>query len=72
MAWSSASASPIALAKNTYLSFSDTAGRSTGPAMIQNLSTRVTVNAVIAPTDSLDLSHVIELDGSGTIEIIYL
>ncbi|WP_460121156.1 DUF1120 domain-containing protein [Pseudomonas sp. S2_C03] len=72
VAWSSASANPIALAKNTYLSFSDTAGRSTGPAMIQNLSTRVTVNAVIAPTDSLDLSHVIDLDGAGTIEIIYL
>lgn len=70
--WSSASANPIALAKNTYLSFTDSGGRHTGPAMIQNLSTRVTVDAVIAPTNDLDLSNAIDLDGAGTIEIIYL
>ena len=40
--------------------------------LIQNLSTTVTVDAVIAPTHSLDLSSAIELDGAGTIEIIYL
>lgn len=72
VAWSSASANPIALAKNTYLSFTDNAGHSSGPAMIQNLSTRVTVDAVIAPTRNLDMSNAIDLDGAGTIEIIYL
>lgn len=70
--WNNASLNPIPLAKNTYLSFTDNAGRHTGPSMIQNLSTRVTVDAVIAPTHNLDLSNAIDLDGAGTIEIIYL
>lgn len=71
-AWSSASANPIALAKTRYLSFTDSAGSSAGPAMIQNFNTGVTVDAVIAPLNSLDLSNAIDLDGAGTIEIIYL
>jgi hypothetical protein len=71
-AWSSASANPIALAKTRYLSFTDSAGSSAGPAMIQNFNTRVSVDAVIAPLNSLDLSNAIDLDGAGTIEIIYL
>jgi hypothetical protein len=71
-AWSSASASPIALAKTRYLSFTDSAGSGAGPAMIQNLNTSVTVDAVIAPLKNLDLSNAIDLDGAGTLEIIYL
>lgn len=70
-AWSTPSASPIPIGKTSYLSFTDNAS-SHGPALIQNLSTTVTVDAVIAPTNSLDLSSAIELDGAGTIEIIYL
>ncbi|MCW8275291.1 DUF1120 domain-containing protein [Pseudomonas sp. PCH199] len=72
VAWSTASASPIAIGQNSYLSFTDTPGSSAGPVMIQNLNTSVTVDAVIAPTNSLDLSTAIDLDGAGTIEIIYL
>lgn len=71
MAWSTPSASPIPIGKTSYLGFTDNAS-SNGPALIQNLSTTVTVDAVIAPTNSLDLSSAIDLDGSGTIEIIYL
>ncbi|APC15808.1 hypothetical protein BLL42_08705 [Pseudomonas frederiksbergensis] len=72
VAWSTASASPIPIGQNSYLAFTDSAGSNAGPVMIQNLSTRVTVDAVIAPTNSLDLSTAIDLDGAGTIEIIYL
>lgn len=72
VAWSTASANPIPIGKNSYLGFTDSAGTHAGPALIQNLSTTVTVDAVIAPTDSLDLSAAINLDGAGTIEIIYL
>jgi hypothetical protein len=71
-AWSSASANPIALAKTRYLSFTDSAGSAAGPAMIQNFNTIVTVDAVIAPLKNLDLSNAVDLDGAGTIEIIYL
>jgi hypothetical protein len=71
-AWSMSSSSPIPIGKNSYLAFTDIAGSNAGPVLIQNLSTTVTVEAVIAPTDNLDLSSAIELDGAGTIEIIYL
>ncbi|HEF4757828.1 TPA: DUF1120 domain-containing protein [Pseudomonas putida] len=70
--WSTSSASPIPIGQNSYLGFTDSAGSSAGPVMIQNLNTSVTVDAVIAPTNSLDLSSAINLDGAGTIEIIYL
>ena len=71
-AWSSAGANPIALAKTRYLSFTDRAGSHAGPAMIQNFNASVTVDAVVAPLNSLDMSNAIDLDGAGTIEIIYL
>lgn len=71
-AWNTGSANPIAIGKSRYLAFTDNDGSSAGPVLIQNLSTTVTVDAVIAPTQSLDVSRAIELDGAGTIEIIYL
>ncbi|RKS18647.1 uncharacterized protein DUF1120 [Pseudomonas sp. WPR_5_2] len=71
-AWSTSSASPIPIGQKSYLGFTANAGSSAGPVMIQNLSTTVTVDAVIAPTNSLDLSSAIHLNGAGTIEIIYL
>jgi len=72
MAWSTASSNPIPIGQNSYLGFTDSAGSNAGPALIRNLNTAVTVDAVIAPTNSLDLSTAIDLDGAGTIEIIYL
>ncbi|RON01968.1 hypothetical protein BK659_26015 [Pseudomonas brassicacearum] len=72
VAWSSASASPIPIGQKSYLGFTDSAGSTSGPVAIQNLTTTVTVDAVIAPTSSLDLSTAIELDGLGTLEINYL
>lgn len=71
MTWNTDGPTSMAIGKNSYLGFTDNPANS-GPALIQNLSTRLTVNAVIAPTDSLDLSSALDLDGSGTIEIIYL
>ncbi|MEJ5058752.1 MULTISPECIES: DUF1120 domain-containing protein [unclassified Pseudomonas] len=72
VAWSTASSNPIPFGQKSYLGFTDSAGSTAGPVAIQNLTTGVSVEAVIAPTSSLDLSSAIELDGSGTIEIIYL
>lgn len=72
VAWSSASANPLPLGKTSYLGFTDSPGSNAGPVLIQNLSTTLTVDAVIAPTNQLDLSSAIDLDGAGTIEIVYL
>ena len=71
-AWSTASSRPIPIGQKSYLGFTDIAGSTAGPVAIQNLTTGVTVEAVIAPASSLDLSTAVQLDGSGTIEIIYL
>lgn len=71
VAWSTSSTTPIPIARESYLGFTDSAASSAGPASIQNLTTRVTVDAVIAPTASLDLSGAVHLDGSATIELLY-
>jgi hypothetical protein len=72
VAWSTSSIDAAAIGKTGYLAFTDSAGSSLGPSLIQNLNTTLTIDAVIAPTDTLDLSTAIDLDGAGTIEIIYL
>ncbi|WP_028620850.1 DUF1120 domain-containing protein [Pseudomonas sp. Ant30-3] len=71
-AWSTAQSKPISIGQKSYLGFTDSAGSTAGPVAIQNLTSTVTVDAVIAPLNSLDLSTAVELDGSGTLEIIYL
>jgi hypothetical protein len=71
LAWSTSSSNPIPIAQKSYLGFTDSAGSTSGPASIQNLTTTVTVDAVIAPTTSLDLSSAVHLDGSATIEMLY-
>jgi hypothetical protein len=71
MAWSTSSSNPIPIAQKSYLGFTDSAASNAGPASVQNLTTTVTVDAVIAPTASLDLSSAVHLDGSATIEMLY-
>jgi type 1 fimbria pilin len=70
-AWSSSSSRPIPIAAKSYLGFTDVASSNAGPIFIQNLSSRVTIEAVIAPTSELDLSAEIQLDGSATLDMIY-
>ncbi|POF40694.1 hypothetical protein B0D71_19680 [Pseudomonas laurylsulfativorans] len=70
-AWSTSSSNPVAIAQQSYLGFTDSTASIAGPAFIQSLTTTVTVDAVIAPTASLDLSTAVHLDGSGTIEMFY-
>lgn len=70
--WSTSSINALSIGQTGYLGFTDSVGNSSGPVLIQNLSTTLTVDVVIAPTNSLDLSSAIDLDGAGTIEIIYL
>ncbi|MCP2019503.1 UNVERIFIED_ORG: hypothetical protein J2Y76_000418 [Pseudomonas reinekei] len=71
-AWSTSSFSSIPIAANSYLGFTDVAGSTAGPVKIKNLSSRVTLVAIIAPTSTLDLSEDAILDGSATLEVVYL
>ncbi|MEB0044367.1 MULTISPECIES: DUF1120 domain-containing protein [unclassified Pseudomonas] len=72
VAWSSASASPIPIGNNSFLGFTDTQGSQAGPTALQNLSGEVSIRALLAPMNNLDLSNEVLLDGSGTLEIVYL
>ena len=48
------------------------AGSTQGPVAIQHLSGTLRIKAYLAPTQSLDLRQVVQINGSGTLEIIYL
>ncbi|SEM32197.1 Protein of unknown function [Pseudomonas sp. ok272] len=71
-AWSTSSSYPIPIGANSYLGFTNVPGSVAGPTAIQHLSGLVNVRAMLAPMNSLDLSTEVVLDGSGTLEIIYL
>lgn len=70
--WSTADSTTAPISQKSAVGFTDSAHSTAGPVAIENLATSVTVDALIAPTNSLDLSSAIDLDGSATIEIIYL
>ncbi|MGU3309461.1 DUF1120 domain-containing protein [Pseudomonas sp. M5A4_2d] len=70
--WSGASTGVAAVGANRYLGFGATSGSTSGPSAIQTLNTTLSLEAVIAPLGSLDLSNQVLLDGSGTLEIHYL
>ena len=70
--WSSASASPMAIGASRFLGFSASAGSTTGPEPIQQLSATTSLEAVIAPLGTLDLGSEVRLDGAATLELNYL
>ncbi|MGJ7513317.1 DUF1120 domain-containing protein [Pseudomonas baetica] len=72
MAWSSSSSRPIPIGARSYLGFTDVAGSSAGPIGIQTLTSRVILETVIAATSELDLSTDVQLDGSATLDVVYL
>ena len=71
-AWSTSSNRAIPIAARSYLGFTDRAGSNAGPIAIRHLTSRVIVETVIAPTSELDLSTDVQIDGSATLEIVYL
>lgn len=70
--WSSASASPMAIGASRFLGFSASAGNTSGPVPIQQLSATASLEAVIAPLGTLDLGSEVRLDGAATLELNYL
>lgn len=71
-AWSTSRSDTLPIAARSYLGFTNIAGSTAGPIALSSLSSRVTLQTVIAPTSELDLSSEIELDGSATLEVVYL
>lgn len=72
LAWRTANRNPIDIGANSYLGFTDTDGSTTGPSAIQELTGTVKIEAVINAKQNLDLSQDILLDGSATMEVVYL
>jgi type 1 fimbria pilin len=72
VAWSTSNDRPLPIAARSYLGFTDRAGSNAGPIAIRHLTSRVIVETVIAPTSELDLSTDVQIDGSATLEIVYL
>lgn len=70
--WSSASANPLAIGASRFLGFSASAGSTGGPEAIQQLSATTSLEAVIAPLNTLDLGSEVRLDGAATLELNYL
>lgn len=71
-AWSSSSPRQIPLAANSLMGFTDRAASTLGPVPIRQLAGTMRIKAYLAPTQTLDLRSVVYINGSGTLEIIYL
>lgn len=69
--WTSGTTSAMHLSTTELLGFSAT-DSSAGPSDLQTLNVPLTIQAEIAPTQSLDLSSEVTLDGMATIELEYL
>jgi hypothetical protein len=72
VAWRPANLRPIDIGSQSYLAFTDTEGSTAGPSAIQNLNTLLKVEVVLAALKNLDLSTDVRIDGSGSLQIVYL
>ncbi|VVO92958.1 MULTISPECIES: DUF1120 domain-containing protein [unclassified Pseudomonas] len=72
VAWSSSTARQIPMAANSLLGFTDKTGVTTGPVSMQTLTGTMRIKTYLAPMQSLDLRDVVRINGSGTLEIVYL
>ena len=72
VAWRTANLNPIDIGANSYLGFTDIEGSVAGPSAIGTLTGTVTVQTVINARQNLDLSVDTALDGSATLEVLYL
>lgn len=72
VAWRAANSNPIDIGSRSFLGFTDTAGSTSGPTAIKHLSSTVRIDTVIAAKQNLDLRGEVQIDGSGTLEVVYL
>lgn len=72
LAWRTANLNPISIGATSYLGFTQLEGSTAGPSAIQELISTVKIEAVINARQNLDLSQDVRLDGSATMEVLYL
>ena len=72
VAWRTSNSNPIDIGSRSLLGFTDLAGSTAGPSAIQNLTSTLTLEAVINAKQNLDLSVETPMDGSATLEVVYL
>ena len=72
LAWRTANSNPIDIGSRSLLGFTEVAGSNAGPSAIQNLTSTLTLEAVINARQNLDLSVETPMDGSATLEVVYL
>ncbi len=72
LGWRTANRNPMDIGARSYVGFTDIEGSTAGPAAIRTLSSTVTVHTIIAAKQNLDLSRDIHIDGSATLEVVYL
>lgn len=72
VAWRTSNLNPIDIGSRSLLGFTDVAGSTAGPSAIQNLTSSLTLEAVINAKQNLDLSVETPMDGSATLEVVYL
>lgn len=72
VAWRTSNTNPIDMGSRSLLGFTEVAGSTAGPTAIQNLSSTFTLEAVINAKQNLDLSQEVVMDGSATLEVVYL
>ena len=72
VAWRTSNLNPIDIGSRSYLGFTEVEGSVSGPTAIGTLTGTVTVQTVINAKQNLDLSADVLLDGSATMEVVYL
>ncbi|EFQ65450.1 protein of unknown function DUF1120 [Pseudomonas fluorescens WH6] len=72
LAWRTSNSNPIDIGSRSLLGFTEVAGSNAGPSAIQNLTSPLTLEAVINARQNLDLSVETPMDGSATLEVVYL
>ena len=72
LAWRMANLNPIDVGSRSLLGFTDVAGSTAGPSAIQSLTSILKLEATINARQNLDLSVETPMDGSATLEVVYL
>ncbi|MBV4451076.1 MULTISPECIES: DUF1120 domain-containing protein [Pseudomonas] len=72
VAWRTSNSNPIDMGARSLLGFTEALGSTAGPSAIQNLTSTFVLEAVINAKQNLDLSQEVQMDGSATLEVVYL
>nr|WP_314567648.1 DUF1120 domain-containing protein [uncultured Pseudomonas sp.] len=72
VAWRTSNLNPIDIGSRSLLGFTDVPGSSAGPSAIQTLTSTLKLEATLNARQNLDLSVDTPMDGSATLEVVYL